>query len=584
MYDLRLLVLAFALTAASYAKAACDCGATVDSCTGQQISVEVGGGSRAIRVDWLFHSDGVDARCGQFANGDFWIAPAQGKAAVTVVSVESFGSGATYLDENPQLESLGLLDGSNAYGNISPAENILDSLPRDFSNDTSLVASVQRDESTHGNCGTNAIVGSCIEIYHVVTVLDDVPADAGSRTLRPSIDENVKEQLTLDDFDLERLPSLDYIEPRTASELESMRKRWAHATEIFSLLDITGHGYSEGGRAYRANLVVDDYGSGVARSYLGDLISLFSSGNTMQEKQPALASMLTYGKDLFYAMYDGTERKRNWGSGAGQSTGKYPPAVFFAAVATDPFFGNILRPTSTSLLGYYDTRGPQELEQINIGQGIPVWGDSPDALNTLSVGSYWGGVLRSQCFDGAPGVCNQGGGPKNGRDPHGLIDGPPNSPGSSYMSVTLGPYRGFAALIHLVPEVCDIVNYQPFIDYVDRVNDYGLVTAGDHCAPPDPREDPDTCDAYRRRDCEYYGLSNTGTATWGPISEDQLDQCIPNNSGGNTGQNGRFPHLDGYPVGVGYRIHSVEENWNAIRASAQSCSPRALLFRSGFEE
>lgn len=66
------------------------------------------------------------------------------------------------------------------------------------------------------------------------------------------------------------------------------------------------------------------------------------------------------------------------------------------------------------------------------------------------------------------------------------------------------------------------------------------------CAPPDNRKVfgvEKGCDAYRAQNYEYYGLSNTGVATWGPVSFDPQVACIPNNSGGNTGQNGRFPHL-----------------------------------------
>ena len=55
-------------------------------------------------------------------------------------------------------------------------------------------------------------------------------------------------------------------------------------------------------------------------------------------------------------------------------------------------------------------------------------------------------------------------------------------------------------------------------------------------ALPRPREDPATCDAFRERNCQYYGRSNTGVATWGPDPQNP-GQCIRNAEG----QNGRFP-------------------------------------------
>ncbi|WP_290582377.1 hypothetical protein [Ketobacter sp.] len=544
------------------AQAACDCGSTDESkpCTGNSINVSVTD-SRTVSFNWSFNSGGSNAFCGQFANGDYWIAPASGKSSVTVTALTASGSGPVALDVNPQLEAMGLLDSSDTYGNYVASENIRGKLPATYSKAVSLVAATERNESAHGECGTKQIVGNCADVYNVVTVLTAPPKNNGAYTLRPNIDDDVKDLITFDDIDFSRLPSKSYLQGTDADGLEAIRQRWSHSTEVLSVRGYDGSLYSEGGRAFRASLLVPDYGGGVAKVWHDDLMKLFSSDNTLEEKKPALAAMLVYGKDLFHAMYDGSTRTRNWGSGAGQSLGKFPTAVFFAAMMKDTFYADVLSKTSTTLLGYDDLRGPHELDQVNIGKNGPIWGDYPDDMSETDIGAYWASALKSQCFDGATGSCNPNVGKKTSRDPYGYIDGPPNNPGTSYMSVSLGPMRSMVATMFLLPKMCDIVNYQPLVEYVDRVHKDGIKASDDPCAPPDPRESVSGCDAYRGGDgCRYYGV------TWGPDPSNP-GMCITNGAG----QNGRFPDRDGDRLNPGYPSSQVEDNWERIRGSQPTC-------------
>lgn len=575
------------------ANAACDCGSTNQqaACTGDQINVTVGD-SRTVGFNWTFNSGGQEALCGQFANGDYWIAPRAGETSVTLTNISGTGSGSISLDENPEMESMGLLSSNpdHNYGNYNAAENIAVALPKTFIGNTSLVAAIQRNEAQHNGCGTNAILGNCAEAYHVVTILDQVPADAGATLLRPSIDETNKELLSLSDFDLSRLPELAYISSSSVDELNNIRERWSHSTELFSIRSADGDTYSEGGRAFRASLLIDDYAAGVARQYYDDVMHLMAVGNPVAERQHALAAVLTYGKDLYYGVYDGNIRTRGWSSGAGQHLGKFPPAVLFAALFDDSYYRDALRPTSLTLLGHATGPlagvGPQELEQINVGVNGAIWGDGADEMEVIDeLNRYWTELYHAQCFDGAWGTCATNSGRKNTRDPHNIIDGPPQIPGSSYMSVSAGPLRGFAALAHLIPEVCETINYPPLMEYTNRITEVGLVTTNDMCAPPDPRESED-CDIYRAQNCLYYGLSNTGVATWGPTTTGLNAQCVPNNSGGNTGQNGRFTSAHGEPITIGYRSFTVENNWDTIVNATTACDMNIqgdLIFMHGFE-
>lgn len=555
----------------SSAFADCDCGSTDagSPCTGTNISVEVEG-EHTVGFSWDFNSGGSEAYCGQFANGDYWIAPRSGSSDVTVTRVQGSGGASTSVDENPQVESMGLI-GASDYGNYNAAENILADLPKTFSKSTSLVAAIQKNESAHGVCGTKAIEGNCVDAYHVVTVLDSVPPNAGADILRPSIDEAEKELLSLSDFDLNKLPKKSFL--AGASNFEQIRQRWSHSTEVLAMPDDSGIAFSEGGRAFRADLLVDDYAAGVARSWHDDLMVMLSSESSEEEKRAAIAAMLTYGKDLYFAAYDGNQQVRSWGAGAGQHLGRFPPAVLFAALARDPVYANNLKKTSVTTLGLENYAGPHELEQVNKGPNGPVWGDGFDNLTDTNINSYWSDLLDSQCFDGARGTCNPNVGKKTFRDPYGYIDGPPNEPGTSYMSVSIGPQRALVASMFLIPRMCEIVNFPELVEYVDRVHSTGIQTANDPCAPPDPRENPETCDAYRLEGCKYYGLNNTGEATWGPDPSNP-SQCIKNGPG----QNGRFPESHGTQLGSGgYVSDQVEANWEEIRGKAPRCGLARIM-------
>ncbi|MEX0931794.1 MAG: LamG domain-containing protein [Candidatus Paceibacterota bacterium] len=345
-----------------------------------------------VTFSWTFDTTGGTPYCGKFANGDWWVSPASGQSGVRLQSVSLSGGGNLYLDENPRIESIGFL--SKNYGNQNTSENILEQLPKVYPADISLVAVAER---TVG-CGTRAISGSCVGAYHVVTVLQQIPPGNGADILRPSIDENLKKLMSMSDFDFSRLPSVNYFSGTNVDGFEVIRKRWSHSTEIFSIstpLHPTSRSFSEGGRAFRASYVVSDYASGVASAWSDNQMKLFSSANTYSEKKAALAAMLVYGKDIYDAVYEDMTRVRGYGGGAGQGTGKFPPVVFFAALAKDNSYANVLKNTTLSLLetGF----APQELEQINIGHNGPIWGDSTkDALSSTGVGSdlnrYWGSM------------------------------------------------------------------------------------------------------------------------------------------------------------------------------------------------
>jgi hypothetical protein len=339
-----------------------------------------------------------------------------------------------------------------------------------------------------------------------------------------------------------------------------MRKRWSHSTEIFGLATTIGtHFYSEGGRAFRSHILIDDYASGVAAQWNGDMMVLFSDDSTLPEKQAALAAMLSYGFDLYNAMYNTGGVVRYWGTGAGQHSGKFMPPVFMAALAKNTSYKSTLSIVSSHLRDVYYS-GPLELAQVNLGENGPIWGDTPAFLGKYFHGAYWENLHASQCYDGAVGPCVPNSyGEKTQVDPYGYIDGPPNKPGTGYLSISLGPQRSFAASMYLMPEICEIVNYSDILTYVDRAANHGILTANDQCVTPDSRENQATCDAYRNENCVYYGI------TWGPVNPNDMNSdCIKIATPPYT-KVGRFTTIDGTDVSPMYTSFQVENNWATIR-------------------
>jgi len=469
-------------------------------------------GSRAATFRWEVKSaNGATARFGQYACGSYWVAPADGDTGVTVVSLSATSGGVAQashisLDADPITEKRGLLNNSNNYGNFDAAEALQALLPRVFTAPVgsciSLVAALQRNEAESPGGGTPAITGERVDAYSILTVLRSPPPNDGLNSLRPNITGASKEMLTWDDFDLSKLGRFDQFPSISQSALEEIRTRWRHSTEIFGydvVRNGTTRGFSEAGRAFRASLLHDEYGAGMSATLQNDILALFNTGNTIDEKRPALASMLAFALDLYHARYNfGTAEPKAFTSGAGQHAGKYAPLLLLAALSKDQSKASQLRELSItnqhpSQIG---ARGPQEIRQIRRGvTGVVLWGDSfPYTFSSTTAmpnGSpsrrYWNDLVWSRNYRGQEPYGNPNTGQKTASDPYGYIDGPPNYPGYAYMPIGAVATQGLSAIMILMPSIRDIVNSDLPIEFADRFSRHGTWASPDPIAPP-PRD------------------------------------------------------------------------------------------------
>jgi len=580
------------LLAPLHAQAACDCGSTdsANPCTGQSISVTVvagtpNGGTAVDNVyNWGFNSGGGDARCGQFANGDYWVAPASGQTSVTITGISSTSHASLITaDDNPVSEATGILSGTVGFANYDPTKNMIPALPQSYTSITSILAAIQRNEAVEGICGTSGIEGKCADSYNVVTVLQSVPENAGHTVIRPNITGESKEILTWSDFDLTRLPALSYIVGSTVDDTTATKRRWSHSTEIFALRTAgTGDYYSEGGRAWRSHILIDDYGSGYAVALNRDIIRLFSDDNTLEDKKSELAAILAFGLDLYHARYDPPVGvTRYWGSGAGQHPGRFIAPALLAGLLVDTTKKQVLSAASSAAYAL-PYSGPQEIQQQTVGSNGPVYGDYDD-----SIGGYWNEMLKSQCFAGGVNefaeTCPYITGKRTGRDPYGYIDGVGMLAGGGYTAISLASQKTLVGIMYMMPEICDIVNADSLTTFVNRYVNEGIQAGDDPCVSPDTRENPTVCDAYRDQDCVYYGV------TWGPDPNNPGD-CIKTATPPYT-QVGRFPSRDGVaavPV-AGYTAGQVTDNWATISGAGLPCNrtssgPRRYAVRAVINE
>jgi hypothetical protein len=534
--------------------------------------------SRPAHFMWRFTSaNGQPPQSGTFACGSRWVAPAAGDTAVVLVSLSGKPGQNDLLscDADPVIERTGLLNGSRNYGNYNAQENLLPKLPQTFSpapgSCVSLVAAMQRNESETSPAGCAAIKGEAVDAYCVVTVLREAPKNGGSDAIRPNITGATKEFLTWDDFDLGRIPKHAFLEGRTDDAWLGVQIRWRNSCEIFGLQaeqDTPKWGrmfmkFSEGGRAYRSSLLIDDYASGMARVYNGDLLAMFADAEMTSARKAALAAMLAFGLDLYHARYDiGTTARKCWSSGAGQSLGAFLPPVFAAALLRDESKADRLRRAAIDNHGSDPGEiGPHELRQIHRGRtGVLLWGDGqPISHKDNKLGEsdwrYWSELVGCKCYDGYAGTGkpNSAQGQKTAADPYGYIDGPAGQPGSNYMSVTIGGFRGFAAAMILMPAIRSVVNSDAPIEYIDRLTRHGLWTLPDPVALP-PKEEQDTAKVWwEAKDAPGWGK------TWGPVPED-VNRAIENGKG-------RFASAHGKKIGKGgYEVDQALANWDKIIA------------------
>jgi len=469
-------------------------------------------------------TSGADPRMGQYACGSWWVAPAIGETGVRVMYINATSNliaqpaNLITMDADPVINRRGILNNANNYGGYDATENLADDLPYLFSppngSCNSLLIALQRNEAQSPGGGTDSIWDERVDVYCIITVLPAPPAGVSSDHLRPNITGATKEFLTWANFDLERIPKMPFYPALTTASIEAIRVRWIHSCEIWGV-GVNDDSYSEGGRAFRAELIHDDYGADMASLFHNHIFSLCNNGNTIDQKKPAVAAIIAWANDVYHCRYDyGADVPKSWLSGAGQHAGKITPVAFMAALTISPAKGNVLKTIAANI--YNDNknlRGPQELRQIKRGKtGVILWGDGFPFLypgNLYPSGETrrpWSDVLAGKAYRTHPGPPNTTQGKRTQADPYGYVDGPTLQPGSAYFGSATAGIRSLAALMCMMPRAREIINTDMPIEYAERAMRFGIWNNRDPVmAPPYPQADTESIYSGGFPKANYFG-------------------------------------------------------------------------------
>lgn len=552
-----------------------------------EISIEKAG----ITFTFSFNCNGGPCEYGQFATGDYWVAPntPNGTVTITGISPNEEKHGAMV---NPDL----LRDNN---GNIVNSDNqrqgFLNSYTLFYENSLNLMTklpySAKGGESIFkikamdnpAACGTKSIqTYGCVESAVVLTVLSNIPNNRGDNMFRPPFHGNSKPIYTTDKVMMNRLPKLPQatglLKDLTNIEDKDSYKKWL-VPQIDLYSKYPGPENVEFMRATIPHAAQPSYSAGQAFELFHNMFSVFGE-ETNEEKKDAVYALIQKGIDNYGIFKMGVP----FSSGAGQFLGKKPPIAFLAAMYNDTAILEDVRRIAS------DPKLLNELwfqadSQIRMGKsGMAIWGQ---ATTGLDIHTYFGNLYPNRDNSGTLG------------DPYGYIDGPAGgyrpeliSTGArEYLGVTSGPHIGYAFLQHLMPWFKYAANDYEILNFADRIYDgYGIDNFdGGFWTLPDPvapkaTEDHSGCNAYKlNTSSPYVTLESTGcisyTETWGPIPTDHEDynvnnsteNYIPHNKDPNT--YGRMPELHGKKFNFQNLNYFITNHWDVLRPCSDPNNP-----------
>lgn len=542
-------------------------------------------------VDAVFNvalnSNGSSVQRDTMADGSTMILPMFGQDSVTITSIT--GNGTIVADDNPVLEANGIGTGVNNYLFYDSTKNIVNSLPITYTQDTTIHIAKMKTVTGDDECDTRDIHGECVEAYYTVTILMANPSAGAANTIRPSITATTKELITIDELNpsnMKCISNADFVAPNS-SEYAAITRRYVHNSLIYRLWGNGVEDYSsEGGRAYGAHLVSPSYGGTIETQRLDDLsrMQACAADRNSAEWKKAFAAMVSYGLDVYHVKYtDLPALGRYFGTGAGQWPMTFPAAAWSVAMLDnsskfDSYRANIAS-ASTESPSVKRVR-PQLTGSIFAGPNGSVWGNERTASPAYA--TCWDDYFESGGWPGAPWVFDAVGS-KSQVWPDREIDGPCSSPGSSYFSIDSPIQQANVLLACHTVGLSELINYDSLFEYSDRLESTGRRVTPDSCAPVDPIEGAagiNGCDVWSTRNVTFPTTKETLQSlsnclkygeTWGQDPAGDGSQCIANNSGGNTGQNGRFNIDATYTPNATYISYPWLDNYSTLRGTSAAC-------------
>lgn len=432
-----------------------------------------------------FHFD-KEYRCGQYVNGDWWVAvDPQTRAVVIERIAPDAADGRNGWCVNPADRDKQPFD-SRAPMTFAPS--LTPPLPYTAHAGESLVKAVSAAER---------VGHSYVRSAGVLTVVEAPPA-RGSSVFRPPYMGAYKPEFTADDLQAGLLPSLAPVPDAVSREI-------AEAGLTIPRLDY----FSTWGSAYiRPIDAAPSWGAEMARKDAETFFWLCLD-QPVEVKRKALIGLVQYGIDLFGA-------KKSLGTdwfhgGGGNGCGRLLPFVFAATMLnSDEIKGELATSVCDAQVG--NTFWEGEMFYRSPVNGMVLWGNrSP----YISEEIYWKGLSVDAEVN------------KASADVYGEIDGG-SIPGQQYQGCVSLPVKYTALVLHLIPQLQRAWPEEKIkiMEYADRIVAKGIHTLPDSAAPA-PKL---TAQQWASKENFGYGK------TWGP------DPARPGKAISGAG---RFPDVNG---------------------------------------
>ncbi|MGO1069354.1 hypothetical protein [Lysobacter sp. CA199] len=408
--------------------------------------------------------------CGRFANGDYWVAPAQGSLGkVKIVSISpDFSGDHNGFEVNPsRVDRHGFDDNAVGYD-----ATLVPTLPYSAAANQSIVKAISLADDDKTALDTAA----------VLTVLAAAPPDDGSNSFRPPYFGRNKPLYSVDRLRLDRLPA--YAALPDMPSLSALSEDYARVQLDHQL------GWMADQIHPKQNM--PDYGAQIAIDAAAASLRLMVQGDAAERRQLAI-HLVQYGIDLDAAMQGGL----HFHADGGHRHGRKLILALSALLLDDPAMAARVRDFQQGTF--------QEDDQLYVGagSGTVLFGSQ------CSAAEYW----ENQ---------NTGNGSRDCRDPYGYIDGG-QIPGDYYqLCCTAKGYKAAALALRLMPQLRCIWTDDRILRYADRWVQHGAWTQPD---PYQPRgngaRDNNPADGIGRwprqhgaaRDDGYYG-SDFADAMW----------------------------------------------------------------------
>lgn len=369
--------------------------------------------------------------CGQFANGDYWVAPtADSLGKVKVLSISpAFSSGRNGFEVNPtQVDRQGFDSRASNY-----LRTLVPALPYSASPNQSIVKA--KSLSTFNKTALDTAV--------VLTVLAAPPADGGSTSFRPPYFGRSKPLYSTNRLRLDRLPSLAPL--ASAPTLSALSARYQRLQ-----LDHQLHWSADEIHPLKN---MPDYGAWIAMNFAEASLRLMVDGDAAERRKLAI-NMVQYGIDLDAGMQGGL----HFNADGGHRHGRKLVLALSALLLDDPAMAARVRDFQQGTF--------QEDGQLYVGAGAGqvLFG------GLCSAEDYWDNQ-------------NTGGNSRDCRDPYGYIDGG-QEPGAYYqMCCTAKGYKAIALALRLMPSLRCIWTDDKILRYADRWVNHGAWTQPDPYQP-----------------------------------------------------------------------------------------------------